>query len=141
MSKVWPRSSVPARRFPTQRLRSYRRFETGAHEPFAALGHRLGLADERPALRLAWKELLKNQAHDSICGCSRDEVHEQMRARFDAAHELADRTTQRCLERIAGLGADRLAPRSDEFDLLVANPSPRSRTDVCSTPVNAKLSS
>ncbi|MEE8476185.1 MAG: glycosyl hydrolase-related protein [Myxococcota bacterium] len=108
----------------------------GWAEPWAALARRFGLADERPALRLAWKELLKNQAHDSICGCSRDEVHEQMRPRFDAAHELADQTTKRCLERMAGLGVDRGAPWSDEFDLLVANPSARQRTDVVRFPMD-----
>ena len=108
----------------------------GWAEPFAALGRRFGLADETPALRLAWKELLKNQAHDSICGCSRDEVHEQMAPRFDTARELADQTSRRCLERLAGLGPDRLAPWSDEFDLLVANPSPRSRTDLVRFPID-----
>jgi len=101
----------------------------GWAEPFSALANRVGLADERPALRLAWKELLKNQAHDSICGCSRDEVHEQMRSRFDMARELAEQTTRRCLERIAGLGVDRVTERSDEFDLCVFNPSPQMRTD------------
>src|SRR5262249_21412516 len=39
-------------------------------EPWAALAWRLGLADERPALALAWRGLLQNQAHDSLCGCS-----------------------------------------------------------------------
>jgi alpha-mannosidase len=108
----------------------------GWAEPFAALARRLGLEDEMPSLRLAWKELLKNQAHDSICGCSRDEVHEQMRPRFDAARELADQTAKRCLERMAGLGMDRVTQRSDEFDLFVANPSPRSRTDVVRFPLD-----
>lgn len=108
----------------------------GWAEPFAALATRFGLADDMPALRLAWKELLKNQAHDSICGCSRDEVHEQMRARFDTANELAHQTTTRCLERIAGLGVDRVTKRSDEFDLFVANPSPRRRTDVVRFPLD-----
>lgn len=108
----------------------------GWAEPFAALGSRFGTPDEGPALRLAWKELLKNQAHDSICGCSRDEVHEQMRPRFDVARELADQTAKRCLERIAGLGVDRIPPWSQEFDLWVANPSPRSRSDVVRFPLD-----
>ena len=108
----------------------------GWAEPFAALADRVGLADERPALRLAWKELLKNQAHDSICGCSRDEVHEQMRSRFDTARELAEQTTTRCLERIAGLGVDRVTKRLDEFDLCVFNPSPRVRTDLVRFPLD-----
>jgi len=53
-----------------------------------------------------------------------------MRPRFDAARELANQTTKRCLERLAGLGAERLSPWSDEFDLVVANPSPRLRSDL-----------
>jgi mannosylglycerate hydrolase len=102
----------------------------GWAEPWAALGARFGLADERPALRAAWQALLQNQAHDSLCGCSRDAVHEQMRARFDAAEELARETTGRCLERLAGLGPARIPPFAEAFDLLVANPSPRPRSDV-----------
>ena len=101
----------------------------GWAEPFAALGRWLGLPDESAALRLAWKRLLVNQAHDSICGCSRDEVHEQMRARLEATRELAERTAERSLERLAGLGPERRAPWSEDFDLVVANPSPRARSD------------
>lgn len=110
-----------------------RRCETSLEawaEPFAALAARLGAADEQPALRSAWRSLLPNQAHDSICGCSRDEVHEQMRARFDAARELADATTQRALERVAGLDAGRLTPWTLDLDLAVWNPSPHPRSDV-----------
>ncbi len=101
----------------------------GWAEPWSALGTALGLPDERPGLRLAWRELLQNQAHDSICGCSRDVVHEQMRPRFAAAGELASETTDRALERLAGLGAARRPPWSDELELAVFNPSPHRRTD------------
>ena len=99
-------------------------------EPWCALGTLLGVPDERPALRMAWSALLQNQAHDSICGCSQDLVHEQMRARYDAAEELAAETATRVLERLAGLGADRRTPREQEIDLAVFNPSPHSRTDI-----------
>jgi alpha-mannosidase len=33
-------------------------------------------------LRLAWRDLLRNQPHDSICGCSCDEVHRDMLVRY-----------------------------------------------------------
>jgi alpha-mannosidase len=110
-----------------------RRAETallGWAEPWAALGRRLGVPDEQPALREAWRALLANHAHDSICGCSQDHVHEQMRARFDTATELAEQTTARVLERLAGLGPERKVPWSTGFDLAVFNPSPFPRTDV-----------
>ena len=32
---------------------------------------------------LAWKHLLENHPHDSICGCSIDQVHQDMIYRFD----------------------------------------------------------
>jgi hypothetical protein len=102
----------------------------GWAEPFAALGGVLGLPDERPALRRAWRRLLENQAHDSICGCSRDEVHAQMIPRFDASEELAHATTARSLERIAGHDTGRVTPWKDSPTLAVFNPSPHVRTDV-----------
>jgi len=102
----------------------------GWAEPWAAIGRRLGCPDERPALRRAWRALLQNQAHDSICGCSQDRVHEQMEARYYEAHELAGETTARVLERLAGLGAERRVPWTSELDIAVFNPSPRVRTDV-----------
>jgi mannosylglycerate hydrolase len=102
----------------------------GWAEPWSALAAALGGPDERPALRRAWRDLLVNQAHDSIGGCSIDRVHEQMTARYDAAEELAGETAARALERIAGLGVERRSPWDEAFDLAVFNPSPHARTDV-----------
>jgi mannosylglycerate hydrolase len=102
----------------------------GWAEPWSAIGAVFGLPDERPSIRLAWRQLLQNQAHDSICGCSQDAVHDQMLARYDAAEELARETTVRMCERIAGLGSQRRVPFSDSIDIAVFNPSPHARTDV-----------
>jgi hypothetical protein len=102
----------------------------GFAEPLAALAARVDAPDERPALRLAWRTLLPNHAHDSICGCSRDEVHEAMRARFEDARGLAEETAQRALERIAGGGALRRAAWADDIDVAVWNPSPHARSGV-----------
>lgn len=104
----------------------------GWAEPWAALGRAAGSADEGAALRLAWRHLLHNQAHDSICGCSQDRVHEQMRPRYAAAAELARETTIRLLERLAGLDVDRETPWTQELDIAVFNPSPHPRTEVVS---------
>lgn len=102
----------------------------GWAEPWSALGVVFGTADERPALRIAWRALLQNQAHDSICGCSQDRVHEQMQGRYDTAEELAMQTTRRLLERLAGLGPERRTPATEPFQIAVFNPSPHARTDV-----------
>ena len=34
-------------------------------------------------IRLAWRDLLRNHPHDSICGCSCDEVHRDMLVRYE----------------------------------------------------------
>lgn len=41
-------------------------------------------------LRLAWRDLLRNHPHDSICGCSCDEVHRDMLARFEQLERTLD---------------------------------------------------
>jgi alpha-mannosidase len=59
-------------------------------------------------LRLAWRQLLKNHPHDSICGCSCDEVHRDMLVRY----EQLDRTIAG-LQRVgtgAGNGVVNLLP-------------------------------
>jgi hypothetical protein len=104
-------------------------------EPWVAFGHALGLADERPALAAAWRALLANQAHDSICGCSIDPVHERMAARYDDAEGLARATLQRALERLAGRSLTRATPREEAQDVVVFNASSTPRTDVVRVPL------
>jgi len=48
--------------------------------------------------RLAWRRLLKCQPHDSICGCSCDEVHRDMIVRY----ELLERTISELQRRALG---------------------------------------
>ncbi|MGH7789875.1 MAG: hypothetical protein ACRERC_23610, partial [Candidatus Binatia bacterium] len=106
-------------------------------EPWAALGHRLGLPDERAALQLAWRAILQNQAHDSICGCSLDPVCDAVAARYTEAEGLARQTVARLLERLAGLDAERRVPETLEQTLAVFNPSPQPRTDLVRVPLDA----
>ncbi len=57
------------------------------------------LRKDAPALlRLAWRYLLKNQPHDSICGCSIDQVHQEMNTRYDWCEQIAELTTNRALQ-------------------------------------------
>lgn len=50
---------------------------------------KLGGDSQKQFLDLAWKYLLKNHPHDSIVGCSVDQVHRDMIYRFDQARLLA----------------------------------------------------
>jgi alpha-mannosidase len=42
------------------------------------------------SLRLAWRDLLRNHPHDSICGCSCDEVHRDMLVRYEQLGRTLD---------------------------------------------------
>jgi hypothetical protein len=50
----------------------------------------------------AWKMLLANHPHDSICGCSIDAVHAQMESRFQQIDELTDSLLDKAGNAIAG---------------------------------------
>ncbi|MBC7228277.1 MAG: hypothetical protein H5T61_13780 [Thermoflexales bacterium] len=92
-------------------------------EPFSAIIRQHSLT---PFLRRAWKYLLENHPHDSICGCSVDQVHREMRTRFDWCEQIGEEVTRTALEAIAGQvdtqGEGTVA-------LVVFNPSPTPRTD------------
>jgi alpha-mannosidase len=54
-----------------------------AVETVAALRAVRGAYFPAADLRLAWRDLLRNHPHDSICGCSCDEVHRDMQVRYE----------------------------------------------------------
>ncbi len=58
-------------------------------EPLELLASLHGGPDAMPALRQAWRLLLENSPHDSICGCSVDQTHREMFPRYDRAEQLA----------------------------------------------------
>jgi 2-O-(6-phospho-alpha-D-mannosyl)-D-glycerate hydrolase len=56
--------------------------------------------------RLAWRRLLKCQPHDSICGCSCDEVHRDMLVRYEQLERTVSELKRRALSGLeAGAGA------------------------------------
>jgi mannosylglycerate hydrolase len=68
-----------------------------------ALGVGRAAAFSYPAgqLRHAWKTLLQNHPHDSICGCSIDAVHEENLTRFARARQVGDAVVDVALDAIA----------------------------------------
>ena len=60
-------------------------------EPLAAWVWAMGGKDRRDFLDHAWKLLLQNHPHDSICGCSVDEVHREMLVRYDRVETVVQR--------------------------------------------------
>jgi len=83
---------------------------------------------ERP-LELAWRRLVDNSAHDSVCGCSHDDVVAQVLTRYAEAEQIGRGVLARTLGAIAaGVPAGHWAavnpspvPRDDlvEFDVAI----------------------
>lgn len=59
-------------------------------EPLATFAHVLGSDYQHDLFTYAWKTLMQNHPHDSICGCSVDEVHRGMVTRFEKAKHVAE---------------------------------------------------
>src|SRR2546430_17241957 len=69
----------------------------------AVLAGRLpGYRYPRAELDLAWCDLLRNHPHDSIGGCSVDQVHRDMLQRFDAARLIAEPLLDEAVAALAG---------------------------------------
>lgn len=49
-------------------------------------------------LRQTWRLLMECHPHDSICGSSIDQVHDEMRPRFDQVEQLGEEITRQSLE-------------------------------------------
>ncbi|NBD24280.1 alpha-mannosidase [Paenibacillus glycinis] len=72
-------------------------------EPLAAFAHLTGKAKyPHHLLKYAWKTLMQNHPHDSICGCSVDEVHREMVTRFDKSRHVAETIVDDSKHAVAG---------------------------------------
>ncbi len=102
----------------------------GVLEPLSAYSHFMfGRPYPSGTIDYAWKLLLENHPHDSICGCSTDGVHRDMLPRFTGVIETAEEEVRHQLVDLAPTFA-RQASEDSESVLCVANPLPRRRTEV-----------
>ncbi|WP_141504275.1 alpha-mannosidase [Paenibacillus luteus] len=62
-------------------------------EPISTLAHQLGKPYPHGLMQYAWKTLMQNHPHDSICGCSVDEVYQEMKTRFAKSMEVGKALT------------------------------------------------
>jgi mannosylglycerate hydrolase len=70
-------------------------------EPLALFASLVGARYPSGELRHAWKTLLQNHPHDSICGCSIDAVHDENMTRFARARQVGDAVVESALDVIA----------------------------------------
>ena len=93
-------------------------------EPTSVYRWWLGDDPQRGLLRVSWKWLLKNHPHDSICGCSVDQVHREMLTRFAWSEQISRLVVARNIAYIADrIDTQRILQNDDERALIVFNPT------------------
>jgi alpha-mannosidase len=78
--------------------------------------------------RLAWRQLLRCHPHDSICGCSCDEVHRDMLVRYEQLDRLVGELERRALRATPGGG--------DPTSVVAVNALPERRRGLIEAPGN-----
>ncbi|MFH1738366.1 MAG: glycoside hydrolase family 38 C-terminal domain-containing protein [bacterium] len=98
-------------------------------EPFAALAWSLGADYPTSAVSLAWKYILQNHPHDTICGAGADQMEKDLHYRFDQSRLISKGLMRR--------GMQEIQKRIDNSDvdvkdavITVFNPSPFPRGEV-----------
>ncbi|HEX2140718.1 MAG TPA: glycoside hydrolase family 38 C-terminal domain-containing protein [Candidatus Limnocylindria bacterium] len=90
-------------------------------------------------LRVAWRELLKNQPHDSISGCSVDDTHRDMQQRYVTAGAMAERVRREALAALADR-VERWSYRPTVgASATVVNPLPQPRARLVNVPIPPDL--
>lgn len=111
-------------------------------EPWAALARLFGDGpDRRYQARAAWREVLLCQPHDTLCGCSVDDVATAMSARLDEATAAASELRDASIMSIMGHdgNAARTRPAAWKSVVLVRNAAPRARSGVAELEVDLVL--
>ncbi len=106
-------------------------------EPLATLAWTQGAAYPRFALDLAHELVLQNHAHDSIGGCGRDEIADEVTFRFRQARIVAETVAEDAARALAArIDTAGFAP--EDILLVVFNPLPRPHTSVVSAEVDVE---
>ena len=101
-------------------------------EPIATMASYYGYKYPHHLFEYGWKSLMKNHPHDSICGCSVDEVHREMVARFDKAKDVAKFIINESLEFIKNnINTEEFSKLGDNtYPFIVVNTSGYNRKAV-----------
>ena len=119
-------------------------------EPFSVFAERSSVKSSKPTInrlshpssiiRQGWRLLMENHPHDSICGCSIDQVHNEMKVRFDQVKQIGEDITRQSLSTLAEVVVTDRGPQSGQGKLtsavVVFNPSSNPRTDLVEVEIN-----
>lgn len=109
-------------------------------EPLASYASLLGKEYPHHLFTYAWKTLMQNHPHDSICGCSVDEVHREMVTRFEksahVAENIVDDSVRVIADAVDTTGFEQWG--SDPLPLVVFNTTGWTRSGTVSIELDAK---
>lgn len=99
-------------------------------EPLSTYAALYGKEYPRTNIKRAWKYLLKNHAHDSICGAAVDRAHEDMMYNFSLAKTVAEECTNRSVISLTGSIGSLGVYRQSDYTLTLFNTLPYEREEV-----------
>lgn len=106
-------------------------------EPLATMAAEITGEYPHDQLRYAWKLLMQNHPHDSICGCSVDEVHQEMMTRYLKSHEVGKFLANEALETLTNaIDTSKFPEGSKPF--VVVNTTGQNKTGYVETMIEWK---
>ncbi|HAQ7372504.1 TPA: alpha-mannosidase [Enterococcus faecium] len=96
-------------------------------EPLATMAYEVSGNYPHDQLDYAWKTLMQNHPHDSICGCSVDSAHREMIPRFEKADEVGKYLAQDSLEQLTA-AIDTTGFPKDSFPFVIVNTAGMDKT-------------
>jgi len=101
-------------------------------EPFYNLAGINGLDNNSKYLDIAWNYLIQNSAHDSIGGCSLDDIHDDMMSRYKQVVEISQGVFEKAAKHIVKMidfSSNKIEMERHGINLVVFNPLPYKRSE------------
>ncbi len=113
-------------------------------EPLSAWAWLEGADYPQDLLWQAWRLLLRNHPHDSICGCSGDQAHREMMPRFAQAQQIGQMLAEESLNHLTSLATLTAPPVPEDCcyarKLVVFNPHNWPRQEPATVKIVAGIS-
>lgn len=106
-------------------------------EPLTAIAELIDLDIQKNFVELAYKFLLQNHPHDSICGCSIDQVHKDMEYRFDQCKLISNQIIDEFIR--FDRSRYKINNDSDDMVLILWNSLPYPRSEVVTVEIDFDL--
>lgn len=95
------------------------------------------IADPGSVAHQAWKLLISNHPHDSICGCSIDATHNDMISRFDQVDQMGEELTSQSLDALSfAINTSTNGVHGEYAALTVFNASPYRHSAIVNTSID-----